>query len=135
MKTFNIVHIIEPIAEHMKNISKNESGFYFNLDKLHRNTNVSSFNRTKRLYIRIHNLWYSDDTLMIDITVDEDITLRYIDDFKSDDIRSGSLPIDASYEEYLQYQFIDDTFGFDFDLYNSIMNVYHIYERSLNGHS
>ncbi|MCU6294962.1 hypothetical protein, partial [Escherichia coli] len=118
MRTFNIDYIIDSIAEHMKNISKNEPGFYFNLDKLHRNTNVSSFNRAKKLYIRIHNLWYSDDTLMIDITVDEEITLRYIDDFKSDDIRSGSLPIDASYEEYLQYQFIDDTFGFDFDLYN-----------------
>ena len=133
MRTFNIDYIIDSIAEHMKNISKNEPGFYFNLDKLHRNTNVSSFNRAKKLYIRIHNLWYSDDTLMIDITVDEDITLRYIDDFKSDDIRSGSLPIDASYEEYLQYQFIDDTFGFDFELYNSIMNVYHVYEDYIGG--
>ncbi|HBB3760970.1 hypothetical protein ACRYKS_21825 [Escherichia coli] len=133
MRTFNIDYIIDSIAEHMKNISKNEPGFYFNLDKLHRNTNVSSFNRAKKLYIRIHNLWYSDDTLMIDITVDEEITLRYIDDFKSDDIRSGSLPIDASYEEYLQYQFIDDTFGFDFELYNSIMNVYHVYEDYIGG--
>ncbi|QAY00522.1 hypothetical protein Ecwhy1_243 [Escherichia phage Ecwhy_1] len=133
MRTFNIDYIIDSIAEHMKNISKNEPGFYFNLDKLHRNTNVSSFNRAKKLYIRIHNLWYSDDTLMIDITVDEDITLRYIDDFKSDDIRAGSLPIDASYEEYLQYQFIDDTFGFDFELYNSIMNVYHVYEDYIGG--
>ena len=133
MRTFNIDYIIDSIAEHMKNISKNEPGFYFNLDKPHRNTNVSSFNRAKKLYIRIHNLWYSDDTLMIDITVDEDITLRYIDDFKSDDIRAGSLPIDASYEEYLQYQFIDDTFGFDFELYNSIMNVYHVYEDYIGG--
>lgn len=134
MRKFNIEHIFDAIATHIKQISKNDAGFYFNLDKLHLDTNVSSFNRIKRLYIRIHNIWYSEDTLMIDITAGEEIKLRYIDDYKSDDVRNGSLPIDCvSEEEYMQYQFIDDTFGFDFELYNSIMNVYHLYEDSLCG--
>lgn len=134
MRKFNIDHIFDAIATHIKQISTNDAGFYFNLDKLHRGTSISSFVRTKNLYIRVHDICYSEDVFMIDITIGHQIKLCYIEDTQSIGHRDGELPIDCvSEEEFIQYQFVEDTLDIDFETYKRIMNIYHVYEEYIDG--
>lgn len=134
MIKFNIDHIFDAIATHIKQISKNEAGFYFSLDKLHRGISVSSFVRTKNLYIRVHDICYSEDVFMIDITIGQQIKLCYIEDTQSVGYRDGKLPIDCtSEEEFMQYLFVEDTLDIDFESYKRIMNIYYVYEDYIGG--
>ncbi|EHU8780805.1 hypothetical protein N0S44_000035 [Escherichia coli] len=134
MKKFDIKPMIDAIEIKLKNTKKPDStGLFFSLDKMYYETHVSSYDRTGNLFIRTYNLFYSEDVFMIDINLDESIVLMYIEDVQSTEQRNGTLPIAATEEEFLQYQFIEDTFGIDFDTYQSIMRVYELYEDYVIG--
>lgn len=134
MKKFDIKQIFDAIEIKLKDQRKPDStGLFFSLDRIYVETHVSSFDRTGNLFIRSYNIFYSEDVFMIDITLDESIGLMYIEDVQSNDQRNGTLPIGATEEEFMQYQFIDDTFGIDFETYQSIMRVYELYEDYVIG--
>ena len=129
MKKFDIKPIIDAIEIKLKEQRNPKgTGLFFNLDKMYYETHVSSYDRTGILFIRSYNIFYSEDVFMIDINLDESIVLTYIEDVQSTEQRNGTLPIAATEEEFMQYQFIEDTFGIDFETYQSIMRVYELYE-------
>lgn len=134
MRKFDIKNIIDAIEIKLKEQKPPYgTGFFFVLDKIYYDTRVTSFDRSKKLFIRTYDILYSEDVLMIDITVDDNIELMYVEDVQSSGQRDGTLPIGASEEEFMQHQFVDDTFGIDFETYQGIMRIYHLYEDFLRG--